>query len=301
MQRNSWPLVSFLVSSFNHQDFILDTLQSIVNDDYPNKEILIIDDGSTDESAQQIEVFLQTLHFPCRFIKQTNQGVSKTLNTLVELAHGQYLRPCGSDDKLLPQGTRNMVLEIEKHPEAAALFTDAEVIDQSSQPVAASVLAHFGASAKEYENDLTKSLITNWAVAGPVVLWRKAMLPAYPLYNENLFIEDWYMYLSLCAQNKIFFFPISTAQYRIHTTNTSITKNVGKRIVNLCNQIKAAEMHKDSFRGSAKLFLKSEKQLLHAKVSYLKNKWLHVPIYLLSYAGLYSAATIGRSFEKQVH
>ncbi len=193
-----------------------------------------------------------------------------------------------------------MVLEIEKHPEAAALFTDAEVIDECSQPVAASVLAHFGASVKEYQNDLTKSLITNWAVAGPVVLWRKAMLPPHPLYNENLFIEDWYMYLSLCAQKKIFFSPISTAQYRIHTTNTSITKNVGKRITNLCNQIKAADMHKNSFRGSAKWFLKSEKLLLHAKVSYLKKKWFHVPVYLLSYVSLYSAASVGRCFEKQV-
>lgn len=298
MQQNSWPLVSFLVSSYNHQSYITDTLQSIANDDYPNKEILIIDDGSTDQSNLRIEEFMKNLKTPCRFIQQTNQGVSSTLNRLVELANGEYLRPCGSDDRLLPHGTREMVLELEKHPHAAALFTDAEVIDENNNTVSNSVLSYLGGSVEAYKKDLTKSLITDWAVAGPVLLWRKAMLSSKPLYNESLFVEDWHMYLNLCSQKKIFFFPVNTAQYRVHTSNTSITKNVQKRITNLSHQIKAAEMHENSFHGSAKIFLSSEKYLLRAKVSYLKSKWLQLPLHLLTYVSFYLIASVYRYFDR---
>jgi glycosyltransferase involved in cell wall biosynthesis len=298
MQQNSWPLVSFLVSSYNHQSYITDTLQSVANDDYPNKEILIIDDGSTDQSALRIEEFVKDLRTPCRFVQQKNQGVSSTLNRLVELANGEYLRPCGSDDRLLPHGTRKMVLELEKHPQAAALFTDAEVIDENNNTLSGSVLSYLGGSVEAYKTDLTKSLITDWAVAGPVLLWRKTMLSSKPLYNESLFVEDWHMYLSLCSENKIFFFPATTAQYRVHTSNTSFTKDVQKRITNLSHQIKAAEMHKHSFHGSAKIFLSSEKYLLKAKVAYLKRKWIQLPLHLLNYVSSYFIASIYRYLDR---
>ena len=99
------PLVSILIPLYNHEKFVIDCLDSIKNEGYPSLEIIIVDDGSTDDSLIIASNWLKSndKHFiNSRIHSQENQGVVKTLNALISLSRGEYCLPIASDDILIP-------------------------------------------------------------------------------------------------------------------------------------------------------------------------------------------------------
>ena len=91
---NHKPLVSVLIPAFNHEKYIQQAIKSIINQDYKNIELLIIDDGSTDDTWNKI----QEMKFLCigRFVniffeKQKNNGVCTTLNRLIQKSNGEFI------------------------------------------------------------------------------------------------------------------------------------------------------------------------------------------------------------------
>ena len=93
---NSYPLVSVVVPSYNHKDFIEECILSILGQSYPNIELLVIDDGSTDGSIDTIKSLLEKYDFS--FISKENEGVAKTLNLGIKKTAGELICLCASDD-----------------------------------------------------------------------------------------------------------------------------------------------------------------------------------------------------------
>ena len=91
--------ISVIIPLYNKEHYIEDTIKSVLNQTYSNWEAIIIDDGSTDSSAQ----ITQSINDPrIRFCQQTNQGVSKTRNRGIELATGEYIAFLDADDQWMP-------------------------------------------------------------------------------------------------------------------------------------------------------------------------------------------------------
>ena len=94
--RPAAPLVSVIVPCFNYASYVGDALRSILEQDYSAIELIVIDDGSTDDSALRIEEALSGWRsYPAvqrvEFIRQSNQGVSAALNRGLDLAHGEFV------------------------------------------------------------------------------------------------------------------------------------------------------------------------------------------------------------------
>lgn len=92
--RARWPLVSVLIPAFNHARFVQRCLDSVLEDPYPSKEIVIINDGSSDDTGEQIAAWI-ALHghrVPVQFVQRSNRGVAATLNELALRARGSI---CG--------------------------------------------------------------------------------------------------------------------------------------------------------------------------------------------------------------
>ena len=98
MNKNS-PLVSVIISCFNHQDFIHPCIESVVRQTYTNFELIVFDDGSSDNSPVILEQLSRQYGF--YFQAHENIGLSKTLNKALAMAKGKYVSPLGSDDMLL--------------------------------------------------------------------------------------------------------------------------------------------------------------------------------------------------------
>ena len=93
------PLVSVIVPAHNHDRFVAQALRSIAGQTYRQVELVIIDDGSTDRTAEVIARELTGFPFPYRFESQSNAGLPVTLNRAISLAQGEYLSFLASDDR----------------------------------------------------------------------------------------------------------------------------------------------------------------------------------------------------------
>lgn len=219
------PLVTFIVPAYNHASYIRLCLDKIAEEPYPAKELLIIDDGSTDRTADVIRAWIaeKTRAFPVEFISRPNQGVTRTMNELIAKARGVYLRPCSSDDYVIPGTLQPMLDLLEQRPEKRLVFGDAIVIDQDNRQISSStIFAHYRGRKENYATDdgLREEVVRRWSLAGPVQFSRRDLFAEIGGYDETLKIEDWDMMLRVVARNYAVFLDQPVAAYRVHGLNS---------------------------------------------------------------------------------
>ena len=93
------PKVSILIPCYNSERWLAQAVESALSQTYPNKEVIVVDDGSTDTSLKIIKGFGDLIHWET----QKNQGGNATRNRLLELSTGQWLQYLDADDYLLPE------------------------------------------------------------------------------------------------------------------------------------------------------------------------------------------------------
>lgn len=131
---NSNPLVSVCIPAYNHEKYIHNCLESIINQNYKNIEILIIDDGSKDGTKQKILDLMPKME--SRFVRvffdsQTNMGTCRTINKLYQNVRGKYIYHIASDDVAKTDAISTLVDFLESHNEYALAVGDNEIIDSN--------------------------------------------------------------------------------------------------------------------------------------------------------------------------
>lgn len=225
-----FPLVTIRIPLYNHEKFIEDSLDSVTLCDYPNKELIIIDDGSTDGSANIVREWIDNTKtdFPIIFKSREHRGLTQTLNELVKMSNGEFLVSLASDDRLLPNGINQRLSYLLANKEKKAVFGDCRVINHHGSMIYESGLTElYKGKTNNYTNDddLLREIICNWSIAGSVLMVKKSIYDDIGLYDENLFIEDWDFYLRLASRKKIGFVNDCVSEYRIHDNNTALNKN----------------------------------------------------------------------------
>ncbi len=218
------PLISVLVPAYNHEKFIRKTLDSILEDDYSNKELIILNDGSTDNTEQEIEAWLKDNkgNIPVIYKYQKNCGISKTRNSLIEKSNGAFLVFISSDDYLLQEGIRKRFNYLTDNPEKLAVFSDCIVVDENDHIISESGLSGYYSANKENlksDKKRKKELVTNWSVPGGTLMIKRETYNKFQ-YDESLLIEDLDFYLKLVSQNKLGFIDEKVSAYRVHGANT---------------------------------------------------------------------------------
>ena len=122
------PLVSVIIPLYNMERFIQETLSSIIVSSYPNYEIIVMDDGSTDSSlsiAQQFAASHPLLNI--QVLTQSNQGASAARNNAISLAKGIYILPIDADDLIAPQYIEMAVKVLEQSTEVLVVGCEIEM------------------------------------------------------------------------------------------------------------------------------------------------------------------------------
>jgi alpha-1,3-rhamnosyltransferase len=109
---------SVLIPSFNHAPFIERTLRSVFSQTLQPKKLLVIDDGSKDNSAELIERVLKDCPFENEFIKRENRGLCATLNEGFAKTNGEFFAYIGSDDVWFPNFLEDQINLLNKRPDA---------------------------------------------------------------------------------------------------------------------------------------------------------------------------------------
>lgn len=211
------PLVSVVISSYNHAAFIQDSIKSIIDQNYKNIELIIIDDGSQDDSIEKINKMIascQKRFIRFEFRSRSNKGLSATLNEALDWCQGKYFSPFASDDVMFPSKTLDQVDIMEKYENISVMCGGVEIIDCNNK-----YLKTWCTSERIYNfNDI---LLHQHELPACTALIRKNAIKSVGGYAENIVIEDWYMWLKLSRQANIMFVNKVFCAYRKHDSNTS--------------------------------------------------------------------------------
>jgi alpha-1,3-rhamnosyltransferase len=223
MKNSELPLVSVIIPCYNHEKFIQESIQSVIDQTYSRMELIIIDDGSKDNSVQKIEEMRSACesrfeHF--QFIFRENRGLSRTLNQGLSLAHGDYFSTVASDDIMLPEKTVTQLDVFKKDPLITAVFGAHQYIDDESKVVSVKKGAYREFSFQEifyHQHDIPASS----------QMIRLSSLRDIGGYNENTKVEDWDLWLRLTESGaKLVYIPDVIVGYRMHDNNLSKDKSL---------------------------------------------------------------------------
>jgi alpha-1,3-rhamnosyltransferase len=221
------PLVSVLIPSYNHSKYITFALDSVVNDDYPNKEIIVLDDGSKDDTVKIIEAWASNntklSKETFRLIARENRGLLKTLNQLIDEAKGEYIVFLASDDALANNSIGWRVNLLQQTGKLVAIG-DSIVIDDNNTVTHQSFMKdvmHANVEGYKTEEGLMEELLLRFALSGPCLLVKKELFNIIGKYPEDLYAEDYWFYQQCAAQRFIVFKDEIVSLYRRHEDNTS--------------------------------------------------------------------------------
>ncbi|MFW1957332.1 glycosyltransferase family 2 protein [Acinetobacter guillouiae] len=219
MSEKNNPLVSVVIPCYNHENFVQDCIQSVINQTYSNIELIVIDDGSKDNSVEKIQNLVQECHE--RFVRfefrhRPNKGLSATLNEALEWCNGKYFSPIASDDLMLKGKTDIQVKFMEQNINVVALFGSADYIDENSRIKKLNEL-----SEQEYTFD--KIFLNECQFYAPSQMMRLDTIKKIGGYDPEILVEDWYMWLKMAENGTVYCLSEKIALYRIHSLNS--TKN----------------------------------------------------------------------------
>jgi glycosyltransferase involved in cell wall biosynthesis len=294
----SAPLVSILIPAFNHERFVRRCLDSVLEDPWPSKELVIIDDGSTDGTGERIAAWVAAHRdeIPVRFLQRPNKGVAATLNELAALAQGDFLRLGASDDYFLPGGLEAQVRYLQARPDKQAVVGDSIVVDPHDRVLHDSGMCGLHRADKRlYRTDagIRRAVIGQWAVGGAVALLRRGALAQLGGWTEGLRIDDWDFFLRLAARDALGFIDARVCAYRVHEANLSKTRHVATRVMHLNESRRVALRRAGLFEGADRTLLKAQAHYIGAKIAFLRRRPLALALHMAAYLALAALARTG--------
>ena len=204
-----------LVPSYNHAPFVERTLRSIFKQTHAPKKLIVIDDGSKDESAQIIAQVLQDCPFENEFIARENRGLCATLNEGFAKSEDEFFAYLGSDDIWLPTFLEKQIALLNKRNKAVLAFGHAFLIDENEQ-----IIDRTDNWTEFSDGDCLPMLLRGEIFSSPSVVYRREALEKHK-WNENSRLEDYELYLKLAVDGEFARNEEILCAWRQHGTNTS--------------------------------------------------------------------------------
>lgn len=215
-RRSDEARVCVVVPSYNHARFVETTLRSVFRQTLQPARLLVIDDGSADDSPRRIESVLNECPFPCELIARENRGLCATLNEGLSKTSGEYFAYLGSDDLWLPDFLSARAATLDARPRAALAYGHAYLIDERGEIVDCTL-----DWAKYADGDARRMLLEQtFAPMSPTVVYRRTLLERHD-WNESARLEDYELYLRLSAEGEFAFDPRVLSAWRRHGSNAS--------------------------------------------------------------------------------
>lgn len=224
------PLVTVIAVCYNHARFVVECLDSIRNQTYPNLQIIIMDDCSQDDSTKIIQDWIERYKIECSFIAhQKNQGLCRTLNEALELVQGEYISIVATDDLWLPEKLAMQVDVLERLPsDVGVVYGDSWQITEEGELLPELLLKpyqeRYGALP---DGDIYSRLLEGDFIPALNPLTRRKCYDVVGQYDERLSYEDWDMWLRIAERFKFSFLPQVVTKYR-HVSN-SLTRTIHEK------------------------------------------------------------------------
>lgn len=205
--------LSVIIASYNHENYINKTLQSVENQTFQDFEIIMIDDGSTDSTVD----VAKSVSSRAKIITQKNQGVDAARNRGIGLAEGEYVCFIDSDDKEIPDRFERQVKKLDNDPELGLVFADVLIIDSEEK-----VIAKMSDVYPVLEGNVAERLITDYCfIPFATVMVRRDMFDRTGLFEAHRQAMGHTKWIEIAHISKTYYDPKPLACWRKHKTNTS--------------------------------------------------------------------------------
>lgn len=207
-------VVSIVTPSFNQACFLEETIQSVLSQNYPHIEYMIVDGGSTDGSVEIIRRYQDRLAW---WVSEPDKGQTDAINKGFARANGDILAWINSDDTYLPGAIAEAAGFLDAHPEVGLVYGDANLIDGKGK-----VLGRFPARQTDYRR-LRRGYvhIPQQTAFFRADLWRRVG----PLDPSFYFAMDYDLWVRLAKISTLKYHPHLWANFRLHTQGKSLVSD----------------------------------------------------------------------------
>ena len=207
----SRPLVSVIIPCYRQAHFLGEAIESVLNQTYPNREIIVVDDGSPDNTAD-----VAGRYSAVRLIRQENQGVSAARNTGIKESRGEYLVFLDADDRLRTEALEAGVSCMAEHPESMLVYGRFHCMREDGTP--SPLPSDFFDGDNLYLRLLTSNCI---GMVAPV-MYRRVIFDEVGGFDSSVNrAEDYDMYLRIARLHPTHTHPKTIADYRVYETSAS--------------------------------------------------------------------------------
>ena len=208
----SLPLVSIITPSFNQAAFLQETIRSVLEQDYPNTEYLVVDGGSTDGSVEILRKYADRITW---WVSEPDKGQADALNKGLARAKGEFIAWLNSDDIYRPGAIGQAVDVLLKNPELGMVYSKLDSIDRTGE-------LFNTISYRQYD---LLDLLTFRIIGQPTVFMRHAVLeragPLDPTYN---YLLDHHLWLRMLRLAPIKYMPVVWAAARHHPSAKNVAQ-----------------------------------------------------------------------------
>ncbi|TBU83008.1 glycosyl transferase [Pseudomonas daroniae] len=271
------PLVSVIVPCYNYAAYVADALRSVLEQEYDNFELIVVDDGSRDESVPVIERTLQAFRESTRarrieFIQQENQGVSAALNAGLARAQGTYIATFDADD-VMPAGRLALqAAYLQEHPEVGCLGGVAVRIDERG-----AILPKKDKNRPIRRYDFDQALAAALVVGGNIAVYRRDAMMKVGGYDPAIKVQDFQMTLKVAhAGYFVDILPDVVTLYRKHPD--SLSKNYKSEYDYGLQVIYSYKGHKAYASAKARLITKALRMAVMDDKKYAWSLLRQVPL-----------------------
>ena len=250
------PKVSILMSVYNGSSYLQESIESILSQTFTDFEFIIIEDYSTDNSAEIITEYAEKDKRIVIIKNQENIGLTKSLNKGLKIARGEYIARQDADDISLPSRLQKETLLLEKHSEIGLVSCDLELIDSQGNSI--------GKYQRSCDPDLVNFylLFYNRLAGHSQVMFRRQLAIELGGYDENRrYSQDYELWSRMMSVCKIGILPEYLLQQRRHSESISFRKKLQQENYSLTQSKKNVEQLID-------------KEITLEQIDYLRGFWL---------------------------
>lgn len=212
-------LVSVAMLSYNHEKYIAQALESILNQTSPDLELIIVDDCSKDNSRQIIEEYQKRDHRVRAFYHKENRGIARTANEALDAAEGQFISFIGSDDLWVPTKLEQQLKVLANYGDIV-VWSEGDVINADGAPTGQKFTDFNARGNKPTSGRIYREIINENYIFGQSLLFKREFINDLRFNPDLKYLCDYQFVADLAYEHDFVFIPKSLAKYRIHGENT---------------------------------------------------------------------------------
>jgi len=224
------PKVSIIIPVYNGEKFLEETIESCLKQDYENKEIIVIDDCSTDSSVGILEQYENIIEIK----NEKNLGLNRSVNKAVNCSSGEYLLFLGHDDKLKHDHVSKIISEFDLN--TVVVYCNSIIIDENSNE---KYVTYNKDNERKNIKNIRFEIAKRNIISSTGLIMRKKSFLDVGGFNENFRnYGEWHLWIKLLGKGNCKYSSQSKAYYRKHTTNISNTftnKNIKEELIKYFN------------------------------------------------------------------